>query len=370
MRNLFIGSGAAVLVVAVTSVGFGQGSKDKIRFTLSAGKQVNQNKQDLGGPCVSLLDVSTGAYAAETSRSPGYANGSTLLLAPLRCSQFMFSLQSPSAQRVRKPSSSGDEFTLRTFSGYAPETQMPSKSSSDAQQLAKELSNPVASLISVPFQGNFDFGMGAGSGWRFTLNFQPVIPVALSPKWNMISRTILPIIHQGNVAAPGSQNGLGDIVQSFFFSPNKSEPLIWAVGPVVLIPTATNDFLGSEKLGLGPTILGLRQSGGWTYGLLMNHIWSVAGSDSRASVNSTFLQPFLAYTTKDAWTYSINAESTYDWTGNHWAIPVHPGVAKLVRFGKQPVSFSGTMRCWVTSPQGGPGGCGFRIVVTPLFPKN
>jgi hypothetical protein len=239
-----------------------------------------------------------------------------------------------------------------------------------AQELAKKLSNPVASLISFPIQSNVDFRMGDGSGWRYTMNFQPVIPIKLSNKWNLISRTIVPIIHQGNVTGRGQgQSGLGDTVQSLFFSPSKVEPFIWAVGPVVLVPTATDKALGTQKWGLGPTALILKQSGGWTYGTLANHIWSVAGKSNRVPVNSTFLQPFLAYTTKDAWTYSLNTESTYDWRTNQWAVPIHATVAKLVRFGKHPVSFGGGMRCWATTPAGGPKGCGLRLVITPLFPK-
>lgn len=255
--------------------------------------------------------------------------------------------------------------------GPSTSAQTPPDSAADAQELAKKLSNPVASLISLPMQSNFDFGMGTGSGWRYTLNVQPVIPIALSPKWNMISRTIIPIIHQGNVTGPNtSQNGLGDIVQSFFFSPNETEPIIWAVGPVVLIPTATDSSLGAQKWGLGPTALALKQKSGWTYGVLANHIWSVAGKSNRADVSATFIQPFLSYSTKDAWTYSLNTESTYDWTGNSWSIPINPFISKLVRFGKQPVSFGGGLKCWVTTPTGGPEGCGLRIVVTALFPKG
>lgn len=213
------------------------------------------------------------------------------------------------------------------------DSQTSSPAGADAQELAKKLSNPVASLISVPFQQNFDFGMGTGSGWRSTLNFQPVIPFVLSPKWNLISRTIAPIIHQHNVAGTGSQTGLGDITQSFFFSPRESKRFIWAVGPVLSIPTATDDLLGTEKFGVGPTFLILKQKKEWTYGALTNHIWSVAGSDSRANVNNTFIQPFLAYNTKDAWTYGLNAESSYDWVGNHWSVPIHFTVSKLIKFG-------------------------------------
>ena len=241
----------------------------------------------------------------------------------------------------------------------------------DTAELSKKLSNPVASLISFPIQANFDFRMGTGSGWRSTINVQPVIPIALNKEWNLISRTIVPIIHQGNVVSPGtSQNGLGDIVQSLFFSPNKTEPFIWGVGPAILIPSATNGHLGSKQLGLGPTVVMLKQQRGWTVGVLWNHLWRVAGGSGRPHVNADFLQPFLSYGTKDGWTYSLNTESTYDWTGNHWAVPIHFQISKIVRFGKQPISFGGAMRCWATSPSGGPEGCGPRIVVTALFPKK
>ncbi|HWC77278.1 MAG TPA: hypothetical protein VG778_07445 [Blastocatellia bacterium] len=114
----------------------------------------------------------------------------------------------------------------------------------------------------------------------------------------------------------------------------------------------------------------LKQQGQWTYGALMNHIWSVAGDDDRADVNATFVQPFIAYTTKTAWTFTFNTESTYDWTAEKWSVPIHFNIAKLVRFGKQPVSFGGAVRCWGTSPPNGPTGCGFRLVVTPLFPTG
>jgi hypothetical protein len=241
----------------------------------------------------------------------------------------------------------------------------------DAAELSKKLANPVSSLISFPIQTNFDFGMGTGSGWKMTMNIQPVIPVALNKEWNLISRTIIPIIHQGNVVAAGtSQNGLGDIVQSIFISPNKTEPFIWGVGPVVLVPSATNQFLGGKQLGLGPTVVMLKQRKGWTVGALWNHIWRVAGGSGRRRVNADFIQPFLSYSTRDGWSYTLNTESTYDWTGNHWAVPIHFQIAKIVRFGKQPVSFGGAMRCWATSPSGGAEGCGLRIVVTGIFPKK
>ena len=168
----------------------------------------------------------------------------------------------------------------------------------DADELAKQLSNPIASLISVPFQFNADFGLGPdGDGERYYLNVQPVVPISLSEDWNLISRTITPVIGQNDVfPTDDDQFGLGDITQSFFLSPVQPGPggIIWGAGPVLLIPTATDDLLGSEKFGLGPTIVALKQSGPWTYGLLANHIWSVAGDDDRDDVSSTYMQPFLA----------------------------------------------------------------------------
>lgn len=227
-------------------------------------------------------------------------------------------------------------------------------------------------MISVPVQVNADFGMGLlEDGFRLTINLQPVIPIELTDNWNVISRTILPIIHQSDVVNEGSsESGLGDITQSFFFTTNKTEPLIVGFGPAFLIPTATNHLLGTQKFGLGPTLLVLKQTGGWTYGTLLNHIWSVAGADNRSDVSSTFIQPFLAYNTKTAWTFTLNTESSYDWEAQEWSVPIHFVVSKLMRFGKQPVSFAGGIRCWAESPFGAPKGCGFRTVVTLLFPQG
>jgi hypothetical protein len=238
--------------------------------------------------------------------------------------------------------------------------------------LAKKLSNPVASLISVPFQFNYDSGYGPLDGHKSVLNIQPVIPISINDDWNVISRTIVPIIWQNDIAGDsGRQFGVGDVLQSFFFSPKQPTAggLIWGAGPAFLLPTGTEPLLGGEKLGIGPTVVLLKQNEGFTYGALANHIWSVAGDDSRDDISSTFLQPFVSYTTPGAWTFTLNTESTYDWKSDQWSVPINASVAKLVNIGKQPVSFQIGARYWAAAPDNGAEGWGVRAGVTLLFPK-
>ncbi|MFT6051113.1 MAG: hypothetical protein ACI9B9_000753 [Halioglobus sp.] len=241
------------------------------------------------------------------------------------------------------------------------------------EELAKKLSNPIASLISVPLQLNYDSDIGSNDkGDRYQLNIQPVIPISLNDEWNVISRTILPVVSQDEIfPGAGSQSGLGDVVQSVFFSPKQATESgwIWGGGPVLLLPTATDELLGSEKWGLGPTAVVLKQSGQWTYGALANHIWSVAGDDNRADISTTFLQPFASYTTKDAITFALNTESTYDWESEQWAVPINFTATKVTQFGNQLVSIGGGLRYWATSTDGGPEGLGVRLLFTLLFPK-
>jgi hypothetical protein len=241
-----------------------------------------------------------------------------------------------------------------------------------ADELAKQLSNPVAALISVPLQLNYDDGYGVGGdGERFTLNIQPVVPISLNDDWNVISRTILPLIAQDDVIEGESESGTGDTLQSLFFSPKAPTASGWILGagPAFLLPTASDDVLGSGQWAIGPTIVALKQTDdGLTYGALWNYLISVAGDDDRADVNSTFIQPFLAKAFPGGRTATINLESTYDFEAKQWNVPVNLLYSKVTKIGNQMVSFAGGARYYLESPPGGPD-WGLRFVVTLLYPK-
>ena len=239
--------------------------------------------------------------------------------------------------------------------------------------LAQELTNPLADLVTIPIQMNYDRDIGPrDEGWKLQTNVQPVIPFHLNKDWNLITRTIIPVIKQEDIfPGAGSQFGLGDINLSLFFSPKKatSGGLIWGVGPVLLLPTATDSLLGAKKWGAGPAAVALTTRGPWTLGALANHIWSYAGDGDRQDISSTFLQPFVAYTWPSAWTVSVQSESTYNWKTEKWSVPVNAAVSKLVKLGKLPFSLQAGVGYWAESPETGPEGFRFRLQANFVLPK-
>jgi len=238
--------------------------------------------------------------------------------------------------------------------------------------LAQELTNPVADLITIPFQMNYDRDIGLqDDGWKLQTNIQPVIPFHLGEDWALISRTILPVTYQDDVfPGAGSQFGLGDASLSLFLSPKKpTSGMIWGAGPIFLLPTATDSLLGAKKWGAGPTAVALTMRGPWTMGALGNHVWSFAGDSDRPDISNTFLQPFVAYTWPSAWTVSLQTESTYNWKIEKWSVPINAAVSKLVRLGKLPVSLQAGVGYWLESPETGPGGFRFRLQANFVLPK-
>lgn len=257
-----------------------------------------------------------------------------------------------------------------TLSGHGALAQ--TAGSDETSDLAKKLSNPVASLISVPFQYNYNDGYGAdGDGEQSYINIQPVIPISISENWNVISRTILPLVSQnGLVPDKGDQSGFGNTTQSFFFSPKEptSFGMIWGVGPVIQLPTAT-DGIANPQWAAGITGVALKQTGPWTVGGLANHVWSISDEDKYGDISATYLQPFVSYSTPKATTFTLNTESVYDWETEQWSVPINAVVSQIVKIGKAPVQFGLGARYWVDTPEGGPEGWGARFQVTLLYPK-
>lgn len=238
----------------------------------------------------------------------------------------------------------------------------------DADALAKQTQNPVASLISVPLQGNWDFGLGDRDATGTLLNIQPVMPFGVSPSTNVILRVIMPMTSQ-----PGPDgtrlNGLGDIVATAFFSPVKSGRIIWGAGPVFLLPAATSNALGSEKFGVGPSVVALTQPGKWTLGALFNHIWSTSGANDRDDVNSTYLQPFANYNLGKGLAIGVSAEASANWEADDtWTAPLLFSVSKVTLLGKRPVSFAVAAGPTLASADAA-ASWRFRLSATFLFPR-
>ena len=240
----------------------------------------------------------------------------------------------------------------------------------DAAELAKKLANPVASLISVPFQNNTDYGIGAWQGTRNTMNFQPVIPVSINENINLITRVVLPIVTQYNITAPGEkQSGIGDAVMSAFFSPANSEKLTWGVGPAFLVPTGSNEYLTTKKFGMGPTAVALKQSNGWTVGGLINQIWSAAGNEDRPDVSQMLVQPFVVYNWKTGAGIGANMEWTQNWKASTTTVWLNPTISAVTTLGKQNTQFIVGPRLNLAAPDGAKADWGWRAVVIFLFPK-
>ena len=270
--------------------------------------------------------------------------------------------------------------------GAVPES---SDDAAEADKLAKQLANPISSLISVPFQANEDWGYGpTGKGYKFTLNIQPVIPISISKDWNLIIRTILPIVSQHDLfyfanlpkdsplqPQNRSQDGLSDTTQSFFLSPKKPGPfgMIWGIGPALLYPTGTHPLLDTGTFSIGPTVVVLKQIGGLTAGTLMNQLWSVIISEHRSSVSQMFLQPFAAYTTGTHTTFTISTESTANWNAasddGKWTVPIIFQISQILKIGKQPISIQIGGKYYADSPRYGPN-WGVRFNLTLLYPTG
>jgi hypothetical protein len=255
----------------------------------------------------------------------------------------------------------------------------------DADALAKATQNPVASLISVPIQNNSNFGVGPYNRTQDVLNIQPVIPARISQNWMLISRIIQPIVWQPYAAEnTGGEYGIGDMSPTFFLSPAKPGKIIWGAGPAMVFPTATSSVLGQGKLSFGPSVVALIQPGHWTFGFLVNNVFSVVGSSHRPSVNQMTLQYFITYNLKKGWNINSGPIITANWhngasgdaadgddtpPGGRWTIPYGGGVGRVMRLGVQPVNISANFYGNAVHPPGA-SSWGMRLQIALLFPKK
>jgi hypothetical protein len=245
----------------------------------------------------------------------------------------------------------------------------PAPAPNEAAELAKKLANPIASLISVPFQNNTFYGIGAFKGTQNVMNFQPVIPIKLNENLNLITRYIIPIVTQYNITGENtSQSGLGDATVSAFLSPSHTKNgLTWGVGPAFLVPIATSTDLGTGKFGIGPTAIILKQGHGLTYGALVNQIWSVAGAADRAAVSQMFIQPFFTYNWKSGAGIGAVGSITQNWETNTFSSSVAIPFSGITKFGKQIIQLAVGPQIPISGPNRGD--FGWRAQVVLIFPK-
>lgn len=243
----------------------------------------------------------------------------------------------------------------------------------ESAEIAKQAQNPIASVISVPLENDFNPQTGIHKENSYVLEMKPVVPFTLSNDWNLITRTIIPVIQVPDLA-PGvnGTTGVGDVQESLFLSPAKTGPVIWGAGPVISFPTASQEILGTKKLSVGPTVVVLRIQGHWLFGTLVQNLFSVAGPSARANVNQMLMQPFANYNLKHGWYLTSSPIITANWEVNpnqRWVVPVGGGVGKIVHFGKLPVNMYTQFFRNVERPDGTTSWSA-RLQVQFLFPKK
>ena len=255
-------------------------------------------------------------------------------------------------------------------STLAQEEQKPA--SDDAAAIAKKLANPIGALISLPFQNNMDIGIGDYNGSRNTLNIQPIVPFSLNAKYSLITRYIVPVIAQYDITGENTQqSGLADaLVSGWISNAVVKNGFVWGLGAAFLVPIATDDLLGTKKFGVGPTVIALKQTKGWTFGILVNQVWSVAGDENRSDVNQMYLQPFVTHNWKSGSGLTLNSEITQNWEVGTTNAYINIMAGGLTKFGNQLVQLQVGPRIQVAAPEGSKSPFGVRAAAIFVFPKK
>ena len=246
----------------------------------------------------------------------------------------------------------------------------------EQHELAKQSQNPVAKLISVPFENNFNGDYGPDNSEQYVLNVKPVLPMSLSEDWNWINRFIMPYVSQPGIeGGPNRQNGLGDTVYQGFLSPAKPGSVIWGFGPEIQLPTHTDELLGNENWAAGPAVVLLSMPGHWVFGGVISQIWDFASSGNDGSdedISLLVFQPFVNYNYAGGWYVSTAPVITANWkaerSSDEWTIPVGGGVGRVFTLGKQHINAKMAYYYNVEKPRFGPQ-WDFQLSLTLLFPK-
>ena len=242
----------------------------------------------------------------------------------------------------------------------------------ETDDLARAVQNPVASMISVPFQANTDFDFGPEGGTNTVMNIQPVLPFKLNDDWNLITRTIIPVISQPRLGpGMGRKTGIGDTSFSSFFSPAKPGKWIWGAGPIVVLPTSSDDRLGKDEWGAGVSAVFLTMRGPWVVGSLVSQVWDI-DADRGNEIDFFTWQYFINYNLDDGWYLTSSPVITADWeasSGDRWTVPFGGGVGKIFRIGKQALNARAQIYYNVEKPDF-VGDWGLRVELQFLFPKK
>jgi hypothetical protein len=247
-----------------------------------------------------------------------------------------------------------------------------SKEPSEDEDLAKKSQNPIADLVSLPFQSNTNFNSGPFNRAQEVLNIQPVVPLHINADWSLIARTIIPVVSQPNPILNSNTNGIGDITEELFFTPAHPGALIWGLGPVFTVPSATDPFLGTGRALLGPTAVALVTPGHWVIGILVNNQWSIGGNALRQNVNEFLAQPFINYNMAHGWYITSSPVITANWlapSDERWVVPIGGGFGRIFKIGDQPVSANIAGYYNVVHPTG-TSNWQLRAELTLLFPER
>ncbi len=255
------------------------------------------------------------------------------------------------------------------LAGQEPETKAGMQAK--AEELAKAAQNPVANMNSVPIQFNWTTGGALGDETQSVVNVQPVLPLQIDEKWNLISRTIIPFVSLPG-EGPDRIKGIGDIQAQLYLTPIKAGSLVWGFGPVLSFPTATNAAISTGQFAMGPALVVLSMGKKWVYGGVANQLWRVAGGNSDEAINSFFVQPFINYNLKRGWVISTAPAITANWdapSGQQWTVPLGVGISKLTVVGKQPMNLVLQYYANVVRPDNA-GSSVIRMQVALLYPKG